>query len=132
VIACDFFTVDTALLRRYYVLFFINVHTRRLHLGGVTRDPDGPWVCQQARNLSMTGALDNVRSLIRDRDTKFTTAVDDAVYVEHDDQQRPHRALDRRRRPPQAPTSTAPPGPRQIRRHDRLGGLIHEYYADAA
>jgi putative transposase len=43
VIACDFFTVDTALLRRYYVLFFIELQTRRVHLAGTTTNPDGQW-----------------------------------------------------------------------------------------
>jgi putative transposase len=52
IVACDFFTVDTALLRRYYVLFFIELQTRRVHLAGATANPDGRWVAQQARNLS--------------------------------------------------------------------------------
>jgi putative transposase len=71
VVACDFFTVETALLRRYYVLFFIELQTRRVHLAGATTNPDGRWVTQQARNLSLSGALDDVRFLIRDRDAKF-------------------------------------------------------------
>jgi hypothetical protein len=40
------------LLRRYYVLFFIELHSRRVHFAGTTTNPDGPWVTQQARNLS--------------------------------------------------------------------------------
>jgi putative transposase len=72
VVACDFFTVDTALLRRYYVLFFIELQTRRVHLAGATTNPDGRWVVQQARNLSLTAALDDITFLIRDRDSKFT------------------------------------------------------------
>ena len=51
-IACDFFTVDTVALRRLYVLFFIEVSSRRVHLAGITENPDGAWVAQQARNLA--------------------------------------------------------------------------------
>jgi putative transposase len=53
IIACDFFTVETVLLKRLYVLVFIEHGTRRLHLGGVTTHPTGAWAVQQARNLTM-------------------------------------------------------------------------------
>ena len=75
IVACDFFTGDTALLRRYYVLFFIELQTRRVHLAGATTNPDGRWVAQQARNLSLTAALDDITFLIRDRDAKFTPRI---------------------------------------------------------
>jgi putative transposase len=64
IVACDFFTVDTIWLQRLYVLFFIELGTRRVHLAGVTANPDGGWVAQEARNLMLllgrpraTGAL---------------------------------------------------------------------------
>ena len=44
VIACDFFTVETATLRRIYVLFFIELQSRRVHLAGLTGNPDAAWV----------------------------------------------------------------------------------------
>jgi putative transposase len=82
VVACDFFTVETALLRRYYVLFFIELQTRRVHLAGTTTNPDGRWVTQQARNLSLSGALEDVRFLIRDRDAKFVADFDEVFRTE--------------------------------------------------
>ena len=82
VVACDFFCVETALLRRYYVLFFIELQTRRVHLAGATTNPDGRWVTQQARNLSLSGALDDARFLIRDRDAKFAAGFDEVFRTE--------------------------------------------------
>ena len=82
IVACDFSCVETALLRRYYVLFFIELQTRRVHLAGITANPDGSWVTQQARNLSLAGALGDVRFLIRDRDTKFVAGFDEVFRTD--------------------------------------------------
>jgi transposase InsO family protein len=84
IVACDFFTVDTVWLRRLYVLFFIELDTRRVHLAGVTANPTGSWVAQQARNLLLVLGEPGrrLRHLLRDRDAKFTRAFDDLFRSE--------------------------------------------------
>src|SRR5437763_7222789 len=81
-LACDFFTVETISLRRFYVLFFIELQSRRVHLAGCTTNPTGAWVTQQARNLSFTGLFDRIRYLIHDRDSKFAAAFDEVFRSE--------------------------------------------------
>ena len=165
---------------RYYVLVLIEIEYRRVQLGGITTNPTGAWVTQQARNLAAKleegGRV--VGYLIRDRDAKFTRSFDEvwcsigaqvirapvrapnanahcerwigtvrrecldhllivgprhlarvlAVYIEHYNTHRPHRALSLL---PPLPRSdrpaSVPPSPHHIVRHDVLGGLIHEY-----
>jgi transposase len=180
ILACDFFTVETLSLRTLYVLFFIEVKTRRLHVTAATRNPDGAFVTQQARNLFMRDELENVRFLIRDRDSKFIRSFDEVFfsegarviktpvrspkanafaervvrtirqdlldwtlvlgprhldwilrrYVEHFNNERPHRGLGLA--VPDGPTPLHTGFFIKIERRDVLGGLIHEYHAVAA
>jgi hypothetical protein len=70
--------VDTVFLKRIYVLFFIEHASRTIHIMGVTTNPTGAWIAQQARNLLMDlgGRAEHVKFVIRDRDAKFTSAFD--------------------------------------------------------
>jgi putative transposase len=183
VVACDFFTVETIRLKTLYVLFFIQLSTRRVVAAGVTAHPDTAWVTQQARNATMDLSDRGVpvRFLLRDHDAKFSRSFDDVFgseggqvlqtpirapkanayaerwvqtvrvecldwtlvlgrrhlrrllrgYVRHYNQQRPHHSL--ALAVPQAGEQKSPEvNPRDIRRRDVLGGLIHEYYEVAA
>jgi len=179
-LACDFFTVETAWLRTLYVLFFIEHESRRVHLAGVSANPDCAWMRQQARNLAIEERLANVRYLLHDRDAKFSGPFDELIrsegvrviktpvrapqanaiaerwvrtvrnecldhllivgrrhlervlsaYVDHFNDERPHRSLDLM--PPAGSAQPRGSPPVAIRRHDLLGGLIHEYYPAAA
>jgi len=182
--ACDFFTVETVWLERIYVLVFIELTTRRVHLAGCTTNPDGAWVTQQARNFTFD--LDQrphpLWFLIHDRDAKFCGPFDEvfaterlrvvrtpvrapranamcerwirtvrtecldwllifsrrhlervlSIYISHYNRQRPHRAL-QHHAPEQDELERARlPVDATVRRRDRLGGLLHEYYESAA
>jgi putative transposase len=82
ILACDFFTVETIKLRTIFVMFFIELQTRRVQLAGVTSHPDSAWVTQQARNLAIEGRLSGTRFLLRDRDAKFSRPFDEVVQTE--------------------------------------------------
>jgi putative transposase len=82
-LACDFLTVETALLQRIYVLFFISLATRRIEYVACTPNPDGGWVAQQARNLIMRfGEEQPFRFLVHDRDMKFSHAFGEVFRTE--------------------------------------------------
>jgi putative transposase len=83
-LACDFFTVETAWLKRIYVLFFLSLESRRIEYVACTANPTGAWTAQQARNLLM--ATDDrqqpLRLLIHDRDSKFSGGFDHVFQSE--------------------------------------------------
>jgi putative transposase len=182
-VACDFFTVETVWLKRIYVLVFIELATRRVHLAGCTSNPDGAWMAQQARNFTfdLEEREEPLRFLIHDRDAKFYGPFDEVfateglqvirtpvrapranafcersirtvrtecldwmlilsrrhlervlkVYIRHYNRQRPHRAL--QLQPPEQEEfeGTQLSVDARVGRRDRLGGLLHEYYAAA-
>jgi putative transposase len=82
IVAVDFIQVDTVLLRRLYALIVIEHGTRRVHLAGITANPDGGWTTQAARNFLMDlgQRAASVRFLIRDRAGQFTGSFD-AVFT---------------------------------------------------
>jgi putative transposase len=82
ILAVDFLHVDTVLLKRLYVLVFIEHRTCWMHLGGATAHPTGDWTVQQARNLALTlgERFESIRFLVRDRGSNFTVSFD-AVFL---------------------------------------------------
>jgi putative transposase len=78
-LAVDFFTVETIWLQRLYVMFFIELGSRRVHLAGCTPNPTAAWAMQQARQMTWNVAEGQAsfRFVIRDRDQKFTDSFDD-------------------------------------------------------
>jgi putative transposase len=180
VLACDFFTVETAWLKTRYVFFFVELGSRRVHFAGCTAHPSAEWVTQQARQPSWT-LQDEQKSmlfLIRDRDAKFTASFDTVCaaagieivrtpyrapkanalaerwirsareecrdrllilgeehlrrvmreFIEYYNRARPHQGIEQR-----CPTPIErgrKDGPVKCR--DVLGGIIHDYYQDAA
>jgi putative transposase len=81
ILAVDFLHADTVLLKRIYVLVFIEHGSRRMHLGGITAHPTGDWTVQQARNLALTlgERFEDIKFLVRDRGSNFTASFD-AVF----------------------------------------------------
>ena len=82
ILAFDFFTVESLMLRTMYVLFAIELGSRRVHVLGITRNPDSAWVTQQARNLVVGERLGGVQFLIRDRDSKFSSPFDEVFRTD--------------------------------------------------
>jgi putative transposase len=82
VVACDFLTVESLFLRRYYVFFFIAHASRRVWFAGCTTNPSGAWVTQQARKLGLDLSDRGVRFLIRERDSEYSGAFDEVLRSE--------------------------------------------------
>ncbi len=179
-LACDFFTVETAWLRTIYVLFFLELGTRRVHFAGCTVHPTAAWVTQQARKMNWTLQEEGlpIRFLIHDRDTTFPASFDH-VFASEDvttirtpfrsptanafaerwirsvreecldhvlivGERHLHRVLKEyaayfnHARPHQGIGQQIPAGDKRsigegpVRCRDVLGGIIHDYYREAA
>jgi putative transposase len=83
-VACDFATIDTVTLRRYYLLFFIDITNREVFFAGITTNPTGPWTTQAARNLFLhhSDRLSAAKALVRDRGSQFIDAFDEIFRTE--------------------------------------------------
>ena len=125
--ATDCFTTEvwtTSGLVTYYVLFFMHVATRWVHISGVTPYPHEPWMTQVARNVTMAdvGFLVDHRYLIRDRDGKYCRAFDDTIVAAGVQPIKlpPHHTGTRLTRGDQRPSSDGP-----VRAdHVCVGGLL--------
>jgi putative transposase len=84
IVATDFFSVDTVLLKRLYVLFFIEIGRRRIWITGITAHPNAAWVTQQARNVAgdIADTKIDIKFLVRDRDTKYVANFDEVFRSE--------------------------------------------------
>ena len=81
-VACDFATVDTVLLRRYYLLFFIDITNREVLYGAITANPAGAWTTQAARNLFVRHPNRFTHTLVRDRASQFVNSFDEVFCSE--------------------------------------------------
>ena len=82
IVVSDFFTIDTAFLRRLYVLLYMDLASRRIIWFAVTANPDAAWVTQQSRNLvwQLEGSL--IRFVIHDHDAKYSGSADAVLRAE--------------------------------------------------
>jgi len=83
-VAYDFATIDTAPLRHFSLLFFIDVTTREVTPGGITTSPTAAWTVQAARNLFLVHGekLANAKALVRDRGSQLTASFDEVFRTE--------------------------------------------------
>ena len=83
-VACDFATIDTVTLRRFYLLFFIDIPTRTVYFAPITDHATGVWTTQAARNLLLQHGhqLADARALVRYRGSQFIDAFDEIFRTE--------------------------------------------------
>ena len=83
-VACDFAAIDTATLRRFYLLFCMDVTNREVFFAGITANPTGHWTTQAARHLFLVpyDQPAGARALVRDRGSQFIDAFDEVFRTE--------------------------------------------------
>jgi hypothetical protein len=84
ILACDFFTIETIWFQTIHVLFFMELGSRRVHIAGISANPNEIWITQQARQLvwNLHDHDNPLRFLIHDNDTKFSNAFDNVFGSE--------------------------------------------------
>ncbi len=132
-IACDFFTIETISLRRFYVLFFIELESRRVHMAseGIKvihtpiRAPEANAYAERFVRTVHAECLDWLLIVGRRHLERVLR-----VYTTHYNCERPHRGL--ALLAPEPASAATPATGHAIKRRDQLGGLIHEYHRAAA
>jgi putative transposase len=154
IVACDFDTVDTVWVRRLYVLFLIELATRRVHLASVTANPTGTWVTSRLATCCLSSRNEDAKMLVTPVQAPNANVYAERwirtvraecldwllivgrgyleqvlrVYVEHYNRHRAYRTLQLQAPDPATGLTIVDEGREgSVHRRDQLGSLLHEY-----